>query len=78
MSDAQQGSRDPQRGPAAERMARTRQRRRQGLRCVTLAVRRAEIDDLVARKLLDPEARNDPRKVAWALGLLLDQVLGRS
>ncbi len=77
MSDAQPPSRDAQRSDGAERMARHRKRRRQGLRSVLVLIRDSEIDVLVARNLLDPECRTDPRKIARAVGLLLDDVLGR-
>jgi hypothetical protein len=77
MSDAQHPQRDAQRTAGAERMARHRKCRRQGLRSVVVAVRDSEIDALVARKLLAPELRNERSEISWALGLLLDDVLGK-
>ena len=77
MSDAQLPTRDAQRSTGAERMARHRNRRCQGLRSVPVLVRDSEIDALVARNLLAPDLRTDRRKIARAIGLLLDQVLGR-
>jgi len=77
MSDAQHPQRDAQRSAGAERMARHRKRRRQGLRSVPVSVRDSELDTLVARNLLDPDFRTDRRKIARAIGFLLDQVLGR-
>jgi len=60
--------------PSAERMRISRQRRRNGLRCVPLEVRDTEIDGLVAHGLLDPEVRNNRRAIAGALGKLLDRI----
>ena len=45
--------------PAAERMRRHRQRRRNGLRCLVIELRATEIDALVRMQFLKPEARND-------------------
>jgi hypothetical protein len=39
------------RSPAAERMRRHRQRRRDGLRCLTVELRDREIDELIRRGL---------------------------
>ena len=41
--------------PGAQRMRRHRERRRRGLRCVTIEVRRSEVDTLIARRLLARE-----------------------
>jgi hypothetical protein len=59
--------------PAAKRMRLTRQRRANGLRCVTLEIRDSEIDALVARGLLAD--RNDPEAIVQSLYVLLDRVL---
>jgi hypothetical protein len=40
--------------PAAERMRRSRERRREGLRIVRFAVRDTEVNALVTHDLLDP------------------------
>jgi hypothetical protein len=77
MSDALQPQRDAQRTAVAQRMARHRKRKRQGLRSVPVLVRDSEIDALVARNPLAPDLRTDRRKIAHAIGLLLDQVVGR-
>jgi len=45
--------------PAAERMRRHRQRRRDRLRCVTVELRETEIEALIYRGLLKWETRND-------------------
>ena len=62
----------PQISPGAERMRRSRQRRRNGLRCIPFEVRDSEIDGLVTLGLLDPVTRNDEHAVGRALGKLLD------
>jgi hypothetical protein len=36
-----------------------RQRRRDGLRCIVVQLRETEIDELIRRKLLQADARND-------------------
>ena len=53
--------------PAAERMRRHRQRRRDGLRCLVIELRETEIDVLVQKGLLRSDARNDARAVREAL-----------
>ena len=44
---------------AAKRMRYHRERRREGLRCVTIELRETEIDELIRRKLLQADVRND-------------------
>jgi hypothetical protein len=66
--------RDP--GAAAERMRLHRERRRQGLRCLTIELRETEIDVLIEKGLLDGEMRNDPDAVCDALYIHLDRTLG--
>jgi hypothetical protein len=66
--------RDP--SAAAERMRLHRQRRRQGLRCLMVELRKTEIDVLIEKGLLDGEMRNDPGAVCEALYTHLDQTLG--
>lgn len=63
---------DQQRSPAAERMRRSRRRRRQGLRSVRLAVREAEIKRLLEAGLLNEADRNDGEAIGRAVGRLLD------
>ena len=60
---------------AAERQRACRQRRRQGLRCVTIQVRDSEIDALIRKQLLKPEARNDLGAITDAVHAFLDQTL---
>jgi len=62
--------------PAAERMRLHRERRRQGLRCLTIELRETEIDVLIAKGLLNSETRHDPGAVSEALYAHLDQSLG--
>jgi hypothetical protein len=64
------------RSPAAERMRRHRERRRDGLRCLTIELRETEIDALIHRGLLKPETRNDMVPIIKALYAHLDNTLG--
>jgi hypothetical protein len=50
-----------------DRMARTRARKRSGLRCVQVEIRDREIDALIGRGLLLAGARNDPAAISRAL-----------
>ena len=52
---------------AAERMRRHRQRRRDGLRCLTIELYETEVDALIQKGLLKPETRNDSFAVIEAL-----------
>ena len=63
------------RSAAAERMRLHRERRRQGLRCVTIELRETEIDALIRRGLLKAETRNDPIAICEALYRHLDRSL---
>jgi hypothetical protein len=53
-----------------------RARRRRGLRCVTIELRKNEISALVRHGLLQPEARSRPRDIVKALYAFLDRTLG--
>jgi hypothetical protein len=64
------------RSAAAERMRRHRERRRDGLRCVTIELRETEIDALIHQGLLKSETRNNPSAVSKALYAFLDGTLG--
>ena len=57
---------------AAERMRRYRERRRRGLSCIKVELRRSEVDALIACKLLEPTEREDRRALAAALHRNLD------
>ena len=60
---------------AAERMRRHRQRRHDGLRCLRIELRETEIDELIRRKFLTPETRNDRNAVLRAFYGFLDHAL---
>jgi hypothetical protein len=62
--------------PAAERMRRHRQRRRDGLRCLRVELRETEIDALIRMRLLKSEMRNDAGAVTAALYSYFDRALG--
>jgi hypothetical protein len=62
--------------PAAARMRLHRDRRRRGLRCLTIELREREIDVLIGKGLLNSETRNDPGAVCEALYAHLEQTLG--
>jgi hypothetical protein len=64
------------RSAAAERMRLHRERRRKGLRCLTIELRETEIDALIREGLLKPETRNDPSALSDALYAFLDGTLG--
>ena len=61
--------------PAAERMRRHRERRRDGMRCLWIELRDTEIDALVKRGLLKAETRNDQNAIADALYDHLERTL---
>ena len=61
--------------PAAERMRRHRERRRDGLRCLTIELRETEIDALIRKELLKSGTRNDPSAIIDALYAFLDRTL---
>jgi hypothetical protein len=63
------------RSAAAERMRRHRERRREGLRCLTIELRETEIDALVRMGLLRPEMRNDGTAITEALYAHFDRTL---
>ena len=62
----------PRLSPAAERMRRHRERRRRGLSCIKVELRRSEVDALIACKLLEPTEREDRRALTAALHRYLD------
>ena len=61
--------------PAAERMRRHRERRREGMRCLWIELRDTEIDALVQSGLLKSETRNDQNAIADALYDHLERTL---
>jgi gamma-glutamylcysteine synthetase len=66
----------PRISATADRMRRHRQRRRDGLRCLTVELRVTEINTLVRMGLLHRDSRNDDGAVLTAFYSLLDRVLG--
>jgi hypothetical protein len=62
---------------AAQRMRRHRERRRDGLQCLTVELRDTELDALVRMKLLQPEMRNSRSAILNAFYDFLDQTLDR-
>ena len=61
--------------PAAERMRRHRERRREGMRCLWIELHETEIDALVQRGLLKAETRHDHNAIADALYDHLERTL---
>lgn len=66
---------EPPISPAAGRMRRHRERRRSGLRCLTVQLRETEIDMLICRALLKPEMRNNKIAIINALHAHFDLTL---
>jgi hypothetical protein len=61
--------------PAAARMRLHRDRRRHGLRCLTIEIRDREVDTLIEKGFLSRELRHDPGAVCDALYAHLEQTL---
>jgi hypothetical protein len=61
---------------AANRMRRHRERRRDGLRCLTIELRATEIDALIQKGMLKSDTRNNLRAIKEALYAYLDHTLG--
>jgi hypothetical protein len=64
---------EPRITPGAMRMRASRQRRRAGLRCITLDLREKEIDRLIELGYLKDADRNDNNQVLAALYRFLDR-----
>ena len=62
----------PRLSSAAERMRLYRERRRRGLSCIKVQLRRSEVDALIACGLLEPADRQDRGVLAAALHRYLD------
>ncbi len=60
---------------AAERMARYRERRKAGMRCLTLEIRNSEISALVRRGLLDSKKTDDRAAIKAAIYAYFEQAL---
>jgi hypothetical protein len=61
--------------PAAERMRRYRQRRRDKFRCLTVELHETEIEALIHKGLLSHEMRNDSLAIIEALYAYFDRAL---
>jgi hypothetical protein len=66
---------EPAPSAAAERMRRHRERRRDGLRCLTIELRETEIDTLIRNGFLNREMRNNQFAIRDALHSFLDETL---
>ena len=64
--------------PAANRMRRHRERRRDGMRCLWVELHETELDALVRKGLLEPASRNDENAIADALYAHLQRTLVQS
>jgi hypothetical protein len=64
--------------PAAERMRRHRQRRRDGLHCLSIELRETEIDALIRMRLLSGDNRCDHGAIREALYAFLDNTLDKA
>jgi hypothetical protein len=67
---------DAIREATANRVRLHRERRRRGMRCLTIEIRDREIAALVRHGLLDGEKRDDTRAIRAAFHQYLDQTLG--
>jgi hypothetical protein len=63
------------RSPAAERMRRHRERRRDGFCCLWVELHATEIDSLVRKGLLQSVARNDVNAIREALHSHFEETL---
>jgi hypothetical protein len=62
--------------PAAIRMQRSRERRREGKRTIPCDISAAQIEALAAAGFLDTALRDDPVEVARSVGRLIDRLAG--
>jgi hypothetical protein len=60
---------------AALRMRRHRERRKDGLRCMTIELRETEVGALIRKGLLNNDARNDRSSIKSAFYAFLDRTL---
>jgi hypothetical protein len=65
------------RGGAADRMRRSRQRHRNGLRCYQLELHDREIEALVRRGLLPASEQTNRNAIIKAMYAFFDRTLGR-
>jgi hypothetical protein len=55
-----------------------RERRRRGLRCISVEIFDREIDELIRRGLLQPEQRGDKNSILKAVHAVFEQALAPS
>jgi hypothetical protein len=75
MSGRSDGTEATMPSAAALRMRRHRERRREGLRCMTIELRETEVSALIRKGFLNEAARNDRRAVFGAFYGFLDRRL---
>ena len=63
------------RSSAAERMKLHRERKKKGMRCLTVELRETEIDALIRQGFLKADTRNDAETIVDALYAFLDREL---
>lgn len=63
------------RSSAAERMKLYRERKKKGMRCLTIELRETEIDALIIKGFLTADTRNDAEAIIDALYAFLDREL---
>jgi len=63
------------RSPAAERMRAHRERKKSGMRCLMIEIRETEIDALIRKGFLTPDARNDTGAIIDAMYAHFDREL---
>ena len=78
MSGPSDGVTAPAPSAAAIRMRRHRERRRDGLRCMTIELRETEVTALIRKGFLKEDVRNDRRAVKTAFYGFLDRTLDLS
>ena len=60
------------RSPAAERMRLHRERKKNGMRCLMIELRETEIDALIRKGFLKPDARNNRSAIVDAIYAYFD------
>ena len=75
LMEVQIGSDTTQRSPAAERMRLHRERKKNGMRCLTIELRETEIDALIRKGFLTADARNDTSEIIDAIYAYFDREL---
>ena len=75
MSEQSDGGEPPTTSGAALRMRRSRERRRDGLRCMTIELRETEVTALIQKGLLRDDTHNELQAVKNAFYGFLDGTL---